>query len=263
MNNTADLENTSLMSELLERTRQLNEISDERDELYKRIERQTDWYQQRFNALRKWVESEVRPISEEACKRYYAICANGAPSPHESAEWQDTLHGLTLRAERAESSLSKAHAQLKAIGDLLERDDENTVANRVKTLIEKLTADRDDANRRCDSVLRMADYNAEHMERHLNGLIIERDVLRQERDLLKAELNSADDDILISERQMLQALSEEFNSGVEKMRTEAINAVVHLSHEDGPGLGSQRLENAIKALKVRPSTPRQVRVKKQ
>ena len=71
-------------------------------ELLRRLEQQTDWYQQRFNALRQWVNSEVRPLSEEAANRYFAIVANGSPAPHEQADWRETMHGLTMRAEHAE-----------------------------------------------------------------------------------------------------------------------------------------------------------------
>jgi len=78
-----------------------------------RLRRQTDWYQQRFNALRAWVNREVRPLSEEAANRYFAIVANGSPAPHEQADWRDTMHGLTLRAESAERERDSAlkHAQ--------------------------------------------------------------------------------------------------------------------------------------------------------
>ena len=72
-----------------------------------RLKQQTDWYQQRFNALRAWVNREVRPLSEEAAHRYFAIVANGAPSPHERADWRDTMHGLTLRAESAEREVER------------------------------------------------------------------------------------------------------------------------------------------------------------
>ena len=78
-----------------------------------RLRRQTDFYQQRFNALRAWVDREVRPLSEEAAHRYFAIVANGSPAPHEQADWRDTMHGLTLRAESAERERDSAlkHAQ--------------------------------------------------------------------------------------------------------------------------------------------------------
>jgi len=77
-----------------------------------RLKQQTDWYQQRFNALRVWVNREVRPLSEEAAHRYFAIVANGAPSPHERADWRETMHGLTLRAESAERLLRSAETEL-------------------------------------------------------------------------------------------------------------------------------------------------------
>lgn len=78
------------------------ELEQEVVRLQARLTQQTDWYQQRFNALRAWVNNEVRPLSAEAAHRYFAICANGSPVPHEQADWRDTLHGLTLRAEQAE-----------------------------------------------------------------------------------------------------------------------------------------------------------------
>ena len=84
-------------------------------ELLRRLEQQTDWYQQRFNALRAWVNAEVRPLSEEAAHRYFAIVANGSPAPHEQADWRETMHGLTMRAfmaERQRDSLVAVLARL-------------------------------------------------------------------------------------------------------------------------------------------------------
>jgi hypothetical protein len=82
---------------------------------YRKLERSTDWYQQRFNALRKWVKEEVEPLSSEVAHRYFAIVANGSPSPHESADWQDTIHGLTLRAEKAEQERDEARAEVERL----------------------------------------------------------------------------------------------------------------------------------------------------
>jgi DNA repair exonuclease SbcCD ATPase subunit len=79
-------------------------------QLNKRIESQTDWYQQRFDTLRVWVDTEVKPLSEEVAHRYFSICANGSPAPHESGEWKDTLHGLRLERDswkRAAESQNK------------------------------------------------------------------------------------------------------------------------------------------------------------
>lgn len=80
-----------------------------------RLGQQTDWYQQRFNRLRRWVEEEVRPLSQEVAHRYYAIVANGSPAPHESADWRETMHGLTLRAESAERARDDALSVLRLI----------------------------------------------------------------------------------------------------------------------------------------------------
>jgi len=85
-----------------------------------RLKQQTDWYQQRFNALREWVNREVRPLSEEAAHRYFAIVANGAPSPHERADWRETMHGLTLRAEKAERGRDACAASRQLILEMYE-----------------------------------------------------------------------------------------------------------------------------------------------
>jgi len=84
----------------------------ELDAAEKRLRDQTDWYQQRFNTLRVWVNKEVRPLSEEAANRYFAIVANGTPSPHERSDWKETMHGLTLRAESAERLLRTVEGEL-------------------------------------------------------------------------------------------------------------------------------------------------------
>lgn len=74
---------------------------EEVERLRKDHERSTDWYQQRFNRLRRWVKEEVEPLSEDVARRYFAICANGSPSPHESADWRETMHGLKLERDAA------------------------------------------------------------------------------------------------------------------------------------------------------------------
>lgn len=76
-----------------------------RQEAQERLNNSRDWHQQRYNRLRKWVDEEVKPLSEEVHRRYYAIVANGAASPAESADWSGTLHsmGLQLDAARADA----------------------------------------------------------------------------------------------------------------------------------------------------------------
>lgn len=76
-----------------------------RQEAQERLNNSRDWHQQRYNRLRKWVDEEVKPLSEEVHHRYYAIVANGAASPAESADWSGTLHsmGLQLDAARADA----------------------------------------------------------------------------------------------------------------------------------------------------------------
>jgi len=73
---------------------------------YRRLESSTDWYQQRFNRLRKWVKEEVEPLSTDVAHRYFSICANGSPAPHESADWTNTLHHLTLQRDAAYAALA-------------------------------------------------------------------------------------------------------------------------------------------------------------
>lgn len=87
----------------------------ERDEAQRRLAFATDWYAQRFSALRKWVDAEVRPLSAEVATRYFSICANGSPSPHESADWQGTLHARTLEARVAEGRAARAEKERDAI----------------------------------------------------------------------------------------------------------------------------------------------------
>lgn len=83
--------------------------ADEIARLRKDREGSIDWYQQRFNRLRRWVKEEVEPFSEDVARRYFAICANGSPSPHESADWRETMHGLSLQRDslRAEAAIMR------------------------------------------------------------------------------------------------------------------------------------------------------------
>lgn len=85
----------------------------ERDALRERVYYQTDWYQQRFNRLRKWVDEEVAPLSEDVRLRYYAICANGSPAPHESADWSGTMHSLTLQLDHTKHERDTLRAVAK------------------------------------------------------------------------------------------------------------------------------------------------------
>ena len=98
---------------------QLAVLTRERDEWKVRVGRQTDWYQQRFNRLRRWVDEEVRPLSAETATRYFAICANGAPAPHESADWRGTMHSLTMERDAALAEVERlrkdlAHSEQRA-----------------------------------------------------------------------------------------------------------------------------------------------------
>lgn len=89
----------------------LEKAEKEIGELKGRVERQTDWYQQRFNRLRKWVTEEVEPLSKEVAHKYFSICANGSPAPHESADWTNTMHELKLRLEQAEQRVKTLTAE--------------------------------------------------------------------------------------------------------------------------------------------------------
>ena len=97
----------SLETQLEIARNELKLTEEELDKFSDRLEKQTDWYQQRFNRLRRWVNEEVKPLSEEVAHRYFSICANGSPAPHESADWSNTLHEYRLRAEIAENHLRK------------------------------------------------------------------------------------------------------------------------------------------------------------
>jgi hypothetical protein len=88
--------------------------------LTSRHNKSVDWYQQRFNALRTWVNQEVKPLSEETAHRYFAIVANGAPAPHEQADWRETMHGLTLRAEKAERDLDQMRQCIAGFVEVVE-----------------------------------------------------------------------------------------------------------------------------------------------
>jgi len=82
---------------------------------HRRLERSTDWYQQRFDALRSWVKNEVEPLSREVAHRFFAIVANGSPAPNEAADWRNTMHGITLRAEQAERERDEARAECEML----------------------------------------------------------------------------------------------------------------------------------------------------
>ena len=90
------------------------------EQAYLRLERSTDWHEQRYAAVRAWVESEVRPLSEDVARRYYSVVANGTPCPYQPADWSSTVHGLTLRAENAERQRDTAREEVERL--LLERN---------------------------------------------------------------------------------------------------------------------------------------------
>lgn len=115
-----------------------------------RAERSTDWYQQRFNRLRRWVNEEVKPLSVEVANRYFCIVANGSAAPHESADWRETMHGLTVQRdqaqrERDERTRERDEARrAKAIADLAAEQAE-LARDREKARAERLAAERDEA----------------------------------------------------------------------------------------------------------------------
>ena len=124
---------------------QLAVLTRERDEWKVRVGRQTDWYQQRFNRLRRWVDEEVRPLSAETATRYFAICANGAPAPHEDADWRGTMHSLTMardaalaEVERLRDGLQSALCQLSDVTG--ERDEARADVSRVRLAGERALA---------------------------------------------------------------------------------------------------------------------------
>lgn len=85
------------------------------EEAHRRLERQTDWYQQRYNAVSKWVKKEVEPLSKDVAHRFFAIVANGSPAPHEAADWRNTMHGLKLHAEQAEREVEALKARVDTL----------------------------------------------------------------------------------------------------------------------------------------------------
>ncbi len=79
-----------------------------------------DVYQQRFSTLRTWVNKEVRPLSNEVADRYFSILANGSPAAHEQADWHETMHGLTLRTEKADRDLDKIRQCIAGFVEVVE-----------------------------------------------------------------------------------------------------------------------------------------------
>lgn len=105
-------------------------IVQERDEAVRSKQFSADWYGQRFQRLRRWVNEEVKPLSEDVARRFFAICANGAADPYEPHEWRDTIHGQTLRAEQAERERDAALAMLEALKKQIDDDALERRANR-------------------------------------------------------------------------------------------------------------------------------------
>ena len=114
------------------------ELQTARKEALDRLEKQTDWYQQRFNRLRRWVEEEVRPLNEGIAIRYYSICANGSPAPHESADWSNTLHDLSLRLEQAKLQINKIKLERDKLYSELEDAKKRLAAYDADAVSEKL-----------------------------------------------------------------------------------------------------------------------------
>jgi len=117
---------------------------EEIERLRKDHERSTDWFQQRFNRLRRWVKEEVEPLSEDVARRYFAICANGSPSPHESADWRETMHGFTLERDAARKEAKRLRAEVDvlhraALGEAAEND---RLRRQVDSLVEAADAAR-------------------------------------------------------------------------------------------------------------------------
>jgi hypothetical protein len=97
------------------KTLDMQRIAKERDAAIERRNFSQDWYGQRFQRLRRWIDEEVRPLSDELATRYFSICANGIADPYEPSEWRDTIHGQTIRAEQAERVRDEALAANRRI----------------------------------------------------------------------------------------------------------------------------------------------------
>lgn len=104
----------------------LTEAERRANELQSRFDHHRDWNQQRYNALRKWVQNEVRPLSDSVADRYFAIVANGGPSPYEQADWTGTLHVANLQRDAALAKLTEAEKELEGLRqtmrDIAEQD---------------------------------------------------------------------------------------------------------------------------------------------
>ena len=70
----------------------------------------SDWYKERFERMDRWMRENASP---EAKEQYFSIQANGQPTPWESSEYVETIHGLTLRAKSSESKLAAQSAALE------------------------------------------------------------------------------------------------------------------------------------------------------
>jgi hypothetical protein len=93
----------------------LRALLDEVEYMQKRIDSNNDFYQVRFNRLRKWVKEEVGPLSEEVEHRYWNIVANGSATPHEQVNYLNTLHGERLRAKYAEAEVARLKAEVERL----------------------------------------------------------------------------------------------------------------------------------------------------
>jgi hypothetical protein len=66
-----------------------------------------DWYEQRFRALRKWLLEEVAPLSKEAADHYFAIVANGKPTPTSVSDWSAELRATKMKLAACEANAAR------------------------------------------------------------------------------------------------------------------------------------------------------------
>ena len=99
--------------------RERDEAVAEAARLEKRHEESTDWHSQKYNRVLRWVREEVEPLSLAAAEHYFAIIANGSPSPFESADWTNTLHAARTAKLAAESQRDEVGVQLVAAQERL------------------------------------------------------------------------------------------------------------------------------------------------
>jgi len=167
---------------------------------------------------------------------------NEARQKAESA-WQSE-HCLRLSKQ---SELDAACAELEGVRASLKRKIRHA---------DEIQAEYDEVRARCEMLKQdLANVERMHAEQCRHGISLERRLLESRAEVGRCRLRTESDGYAWipgdgSAESRISPVEAAYRRGAEAMRGACVACVANLSHEDGLGMGSQRIEGALRALPI-------------